>query len=273
MSFSQFNHSNWYPEYQPKPDIKPSNKYATWIWLGLVVLIVGPILLYVVSVSVGRKVGCAMTNCRHNPVGQPLSWDEQLAMGQAAALKEDPDGILEHVAAQPFASWPENWTLSDTLKLSFTYELQTMDEFTIEYSDAMENSNPRIYKYKYGGTPLPTEVNMRYDRSQDTIARLATIKVSPREAEIATWTQATTEAKNDKVDIRPDISLSFIPSTSDKHISWGVTYWPIPVDNPPDLFAPLKAFLAGSYSSQFTVDAVTGEVIETDLGPKLPASR
>ena len=148
-----------------------------------------------------------------------------------------------------------------------------MGGFTIEYGDATQNSNPHIYTHQYGGTPLPIDQNRRYYQSQAITDTLAVTKISPRDAEIATWTKASAEARNDAVDIAPDISMSFVLQASNKHPSWDVTYWPVPVDNPPDLFAPLRAFLAGSYSSRFMVDAVTGEITKSDMGPRLQVTK
>jgi hypothetical protein len=102
---------------------------------------------------------------------------------------------------------------------------------------------------------------------------MTTIKISPREAELATWSKATDEAIKDGVNIAPVIILEFAFLGPGEHLSWEVTYWPVPVDYPPNGITPLLASMGENYSSQFTVDAVTGEVTETDLGPKLPANR
>jgi hypothetical protein len=40
-------------------------------------------------------------------------------------------------------------------------------------------------------------------------------------------------------------------------------------DNPPGIFDRLGAFLSKTYSSRFTVDAITGEITERDMGKEL----
>src|SRR6476620_6005818 len=139
MAINPYNSTNMYPEDLSKPDVKPSNRYARWIWLGLVALIVVVLLTYIAHL----RVGCLLTDCRSNPVAPPLSWDEQFAIGQAAALKADKDAILESVIAQPIASWPQNWTVSDTLKLSLTYVLPSGDRLYLDYDDATRDERPQ----------------------------------------------------------------------------------------------------------------------------------
>jgi hypothetical protein len=271
MGINPYNSTNWYPEDLPKPDVRPSNKYATWIWLGLVALIVGALAVYVVVASAGRKIGCTLTDCRSNPVAAPLSWDEQFAIGQAAALKQSPEAVLDYAYAQPVASWPENWAVSNTLKLSLNYVTSSGDRIHVDYGDTTQDSNQRSSTVYKG---LADDLAKQYYQSRASVpSEMTTIKISPREAEIATWAEAIAEAKNDGVDIAPIITLDFVLSKPDKHLSWDVTYWPVPVDSPPNRISPLLAIFGDNYSSQFTVDATTGEITKTDLGPKLQVTK
>lgn len=265
MGINPYNSTNWYPEDLPKPDVKPSNKYATWIWLGLVTLIVAALLTYIVH----RRVGCLLTDCRSNPVAPSLSWDEQFAIGQAAALKADKDAILESVYAQPFASWPQNWTVSDTLKLSLTYVLPSGDRLYVDYDDATQDGRPQVNRLTVheASDSFTQQYYQSLSTSQKRINDLSAVKISPREAELITWQKATEEAKNDGVEIAPILVLEFGNTGPDEPPRWQIAYWPVPVGELPTSDDIPIAHLFRDNSSQFTVNAINGEIIQIDLLP------
>ncbi|MGA7730331.1 MAG: hypothetical protein WCD37_03550 [Chloroflexia bacterium] len=257
---------NALPEYQPQPVDK--RKWVNLVWIGILLLVVFSCIFMIVIVTNGAKIGCMLTNCRYNPSGPAVSWAEQYEAAQEAARKADPDAVLDGVHAEPVADWPRDWTISNTLELSFRYLVPSGNQY-VEWQDSSPESTIRTWAYT--DPEVDDSDRERYEKASEKSAErervVGEMQVSPREAEIATWQEAIDEAKRDGVDIEPWIYLDFESVSAGARPTWEIFYSAIPTNDPPGLFGNLGIIF--NYSSKFSVDATTGEIVERDMGKEL----
>src|SRR5687767_1722286 len=69
-------------------------------WFGVLLLVIGACGLGVFWAAFGRQVGCMLTQCYKNPVGEPAPWAEVVAAADEVAQKAVPGALLETVEVE-----------------------------------------------------------------------------------------------------------------------------------------------------------------------------
>ncbi len=247
-------------EYPCKPEVKGALPNRLFFILVPLVLLACVALVIVWTNS--TRIMCWLSNCSYNPSGPSVAWSEQIALAQSEAAKVDKDAVLDYLLVSPVASWPINWNYTKTLELSFHFLRSTGDSFTISFydhdpagtwdirHDSAEEDRRGYYRDSFA---------LKQSRQRAESAALAEVRLSPREAVVATWREALEEASRDNIThISPLISLRLAAQPV-----WSVTYYPVP-EKPPSIMERLMAALSLNYSSSFEVDAATGEILSRE---------
>lgn len=213
--------------------------------------------------------------------GPSVPWPTMLALADQEAAKIDGSARIDYggVSAYPpgmFDGIPYAGPLTGSLEIRFGYQRPNGGSYNIYFEDAA----PQSTLHKYTGSAGPSELGRANFNPEYGVAyrsELSKVKISPREAIAATWSEAQTEAQHANMQ---GFILQPIMSFSRWSGNWNIAYWlkrPGPVATPQisSLFnstASVPGLLMG-----FDVDAATGRIMSRDYfmfpratpGPKL----
>jgi hypothetical protein len=249
---------------------KPKSRLRMWPWFGVLLLVIGVFGLGILWAAFGRQVGCILTQCDKNPVGEPAPWAEVVAAADEVALKAVPGALLETVEVEPVARWPKDWSVDKVLEAKYYYRVPTGERLYVNLQDTNPHATAKTSVPEID--PFWTTIEVHLLRADAAKRKsISGLNVSPRQAVSLTWEEALVEARNDDLQVSPTLRLGYIaqvfePQGSSKGLAWTIRYLPVPADGPrkgPRVWPEFQ-------SSSFMVDATTGEIVHRDMNAFSP---
>lgn len=200
------------------------------------------LLTIVISVTVS---GCGST-------GPPASWKMQIENALQAARKIDNNARLYRITAFPKEFHTANWDYaSSPLHVQFDFDRPGGRDIEVSFTDTDIPGTLKAEERDISTWPRLFP-NAGPQSAEDL---LAIIPLSPREAGLLTWQDASVQAKQRQIEVSPDLWVEPFES----RMTWTIIY----------IAASRKPLEFGS-DIDYVVDAKSGEILKKDYTPTSP---